>query len=146
MSARPATIDSLEFARAKRQFSGEFGANDSDRLVDILDPTFGAVQYSLLGCVENGRPALRLRVSAMLRLQCQRCLEFFVFPLQRETFLPLARNEAELARWEAEDATLDALLADDKQDVQTLVEDEILLSLPVVPRHAEGECGGTVPA
>lgn len=146
MSARPTTIDCLEFARASRQVSGKFNANDSARLADILDPNFDAVQYDLQGGVEKGRPVLRLKVAAVLRLECQRCLESFSLPLRLESELPLARNEAELARWESEDPMLEALLADDRLDVQTLVEDEILLSLPVVPRHPVGECGGTEPA
>jgi uncharacterized protein len=35
---------------------------------------------------------------------------------------------------------VDALIADTRFDVASLVEDEILLSLPVVPRHPDGEC------
>ena len=54
--------------------------------------------------------------------------------------LPIARDESELALWEAEDPLVDALIADTRFDVASLVEDEILLSLPVVPRHADGEC------
>lgn len=53
---------------------------------------------------------------------------------------PVARNEAQLELWERSDPLLDALVADPELDVLTLVEDEILLSLPVAPRHAEGGC------
>jgi uncharacterized metal-binding protein YceD (DUF177 family) len=47
-----------------------------------------------------------------------------------DTVLPVARNEAELLRWEALDPLLDALVADPQLDLAVLVEDEILLSLP----------------
>ena len=60
--------------------------------------------------------------------------------LHLDNVLPVARNEAELERWESLDPLLDALIADPELDVATLVEDEILLSIPVVPMHAEGEC------
>jgi hypothetical protein len=49
--------------------------------------------------------------------------------------LPVARNEAELARWESLDPMLDALVADPELDVAVLVEDEILLAIPLVPMH-----------
>jgi uncharacterized metal-binding protein YceD (DUF177 family) len=35
---------------------------------------------------------------------------------------------------------LDALVADPGLDVAVLVEDEILLAIPLVPMHPEGEC------
>lgn len=57
-----------------------------------------------------------------------------------DSLLPVARNDAELERWERLDPLLDALVADPQLDLATLVEDEILLSLPTVPLHAEGRC------
>ena len=35
---------------------------------------------------------------------------------------------------------LDAVAADAELDVWSLVEDEVLLALPIAPRHAEGAC------
>jgi len=140
MSARSGTIDSLQFARAGRNVSGEFSAADAARLGDILNPSDGAVQYLIEGRLGGGRPVLNLKVQTTVRLTCQRCLETFALPLSIESELWLARDEAELARWEAEDALVDAVLADERLDVRELVEDEILLSLPVAPRHPEGEC------
>ncbi len=60
--------------------------------------------------------------------------------LSLDSLLPVARNEAELERWERLDPLLDALVADPSLDLAALVEDEILLSLPPVPLHAEGQC------
>ena len=39
-----------------------------------------------------------------------------------------------------EDESVECILAARDTDVLTLVEDEILLSLPISPRHDEGEC------
>ncbi len=60
--------------------------------------------------------------------------------LELDSVLPVARNEAELLRWEALDPLLDALVADPALDLAALVEDEILLGIPLVPMHAEGDC------
>ncbi len=92
--------------------------------------------------MEAGRPVLRLDIRATVWLTCQRCLGRFTEDLDIQTVLPVARDEAELARWEAEDPLVDALVAETRQGLAALVEDEILLSLPVAPRHPDGGCPG----
>ncbi len=140
MSA-PGTLDALSFARSGASLEGQLRADRLPRLQSNLTSDDAAVQYRIAGIVEAGRPALSLWIEADVRLTCQRCLEPFRQRVELENVLPVARDEAELARWEAEDPLVDALLADDRLDVASLVEDEILLSLPVAPRHPEGECG-----
>lgn len=86
---------------------------------------------------------LHLRVRAVLPLQCQRCLEVYSEPVNAETELVLVRSEAE-AEWVDED--LEPFLVEDEVlDIQDLVEEELLLSMPAIPRHPEGEtCHGRV--
>jgi uncharacterized protein len=43
-----------------------------------------------------------------------------------------------LARWDVDE--IEVVLATERLDPLTLVEDELLLSLPFSPRHADGEC------
>lgn len=140
MSARP-TFDSMRFARAGETLSGVVAIADLARLRDLLSDDAGSVAYRISGQSRSGRPALRLEIETTVRLICQYCLEAFERVIQVDTSLPLARDEAELERWERDDPLLDALVADSAADVLTLVEDEILLSLPVAPRHADGICG-----
>lgn len=147
MSARQ-TIDSMQFARRAEQQSGVLGDTDLPRLAGQLSPDCPDVQYRLQGRMQAGRPYIGLEVQARVRLTCQRCLGEFDEVLELVREYPLARDEAELARWEKEAPLLDALVADPKLVVAELVEDEILLSLPLVPRHPEGACvsGGQVQA
>jgi uncharacterized protein len=53
--------------------------------------------------------------------------------------LLLAQNENELVRLD-EDESVDCILATRDTDVLALIEDEIILSLPISPRHNEVEC------
>lgn len=53
--------------------------------------------------------------------------------------LHLARNEAELERLDALPDS-DAILVGETLNLVDLVEDEVLLSLPLAAMHAEGEC------
>jgi uncharacterized protein len=55
------------------------------------------------------------------------------------TMLLLAQNENELLRLD-EDESVDCILATRDTDVLALIEDEIILSLPISPRHNEAEC------
>jgi len=81
-------------------------------------------------------------------LVCQRCLQPFDFAVAQQTGLLLAREEAELEALDAGEA--EVVLAAAPLDALTLVEDEVLLSLPFAPSHDEGQCparsgSGTVP-
>jgi uncharacterized protein len=139
MSA-PSTIDSLRFAHAGECLTGEWPVTDLPRLAGSLASDAGVVHYRLCGKVAAGRPALELEVSAEVQMICQRCLGPCIQVVASHGLLPIARDEVQLAAWERDDPLVDALLADAQLDVQTLVEDEILLSLPVVPRHLDGAC------
>jgi uncharacterized protein len=140
----------MQFARSGERLSGEFGSEEFleklPRLADILTRETSAVQYQLSGCTVSGRPSLHLQVRATVWLICQRCLGLYPEVLVLDRVFPIARNDAELSRWERDDPLLEALVADPKMVVAELVEDEILLSLPTVPHHPDGECeqGGQV--
>ena len=140
MSA-PAPLDLLRFALSGESLEGALRADELPRLRDHLTSEDVAVQYRLAGGMKAGRPVLHVAIDGHVWLTCQRCLELYREPVALRSELPVARDEAELARWEAENPLLDALVADGRLDVAALVEDEILLGLPVVPRHPEGECG-----
>ncbi|MDP2787125.1 MAG: YceD family protein [Pseudomonadota bacterium] len=139
MSARR-PFDSLQFAKSGESLSGGLRIEELPRLRDSLRPDDVGVQYRLSGCLAAGRPALRLEIEATVWLTCQRCMVMYPEVLILDNVMPVARNEAELARWERLDPLLDALVADPVLDVAVLVEDEILLSLPAAPLHAEGQC------
>ena len=140
MSARQ-EIDSLRFAEIAGRISGEYSLQELGRLHDLLASRDGTLHWWLEGGHDAGRPVLRLGVQGALTLVCQRCLGPYVLPLEIKAVLPIARSEEELARWEGEDPLLDGLVAEPHLNVRDLIEDEVLLSLPAIPRHPLGECG-----
>jgi uncharacterized protein len=140
MSAQ-AVIDPLRFAKAGENLAGTVDLASLPRLQDRLAKAEGVARYRLIGQgSQTRRLSLYLQVEAELPLVCQRCLGPYRFRLEVDTTLLLARNEAELAAWEEADPLCEGLVAEPHLDVLTLVEDEILLGLPMVPRHPEGEC------
>ncbi len=118
--------------------SGEYSLLELSRLHDVLASHDGVLHWWLEGGRDAGRPVLRLGVNGHLTLVCQRCLGPLSFTVEVEATLPIARDEAELCRWEREDPLLDALVAEPQLDVRDLIEDEVLLSLPAIPRHPIG--------
>ncbi len=142
-------IDSLRFAKDGESREGHYAIAALPRLVKMLVIPEGDLYYRLEGTVELGRPQLCLTVKAVLSLDCQRCLQPMQQDLQLRSCVGVARNEAELARWDAIDlesggAMVDAMLVEARMSVQDFVEDEVLLGLPVAFSHPEGECPETL--
>ena len=146
MSART-VIDGLEFSRAEDELQGQLPLASLNRLQDCLFDAEGRVDFLLKGGRDNQRrPMLCLEVHGVLHLQCQRCLQPLTYPLQIANRLLLVRpNEAFPAEADEPDAP-DCIVAGAEMDVATLIEDEILLSLPLSPRHPDGACDGRAAA
>jgi uncharacterized protein len=85
-----------------------------------------------------GRPSLTVQLKGAVPLVCQRCLQPFMATVAQQTDLLLAGDEAELLRLDAEET--EVVLANTTLDPRSLVEDELLLSLPLSPRHDEEAC------
>ena len=143
MSHQP-VIDGLEFARTGSKLQGALPVAGFTRLRDALCTTQGTVQFELSGVPEElGRPTLKLKVVGELQFVCQRCLGALEFPLHIDTSLQLAATQAEL---DAEPVAADGpegIVAGREMQVRDLVEDELLLSIPLVLRHERCAGGGS---
>lgn len=139
MYARP-FIDSLDFAGNGREISGEVPVAELPRLLDVLENPQGILSYTLQGGVDKlGSHFLDLNVTGRCQLRCQRCLDGMDHPVQLATRL-LLRDQASLDALDDVDGEFDSVLADVHLDVLSLLEEEILLSLPIAPRHETGAC------
>jgi len=135
MSHQP-VIDGLEFARTGSKLQGAWPVAGFARLRDALRADDGILQYVLLGVPdERGRPALRLKVDGTLQLICQRCLGALEFPLRIDASLQLAATQAEVDAQPLEAEGPEQIVAGREMPVRELVEDEVLLAIPLAPRH-----------
>lgn len=129
----PETLDAWRMVAARRSFEGRIALASLTRLADQLFDTEGEVRYSL----EFDRddltvPYVELRIDTALPLQCQRSLQRFELPVQIVQRLGLIRDEADEAGLLEGYEPL--LLADDGElRPLQLVEDELILAVPVVP-------------
>ena len=87
---------------------------------------------------EAGRRLIDGELQGQVTVQCERCLGPVVIELQDDISLALVESEAQAKALPAE---LDPWLGeDDKLDLAMLVEEQALLSLPIVSYHPETEC------
>lgn len=130
--SQPAHIDGLQFARERGQCSGRLTIESLSRLVES-GATSAAVEYVLAGD-ENaeGRPCLRIDVDGTLELICQRCLEAVEHRVEISGELELATEQRAIDT--AED-DVDRVLTGRAMDIRMLIEDELILDLPMIPMH-----------
>ncbi len=129
-------------ARERRSLAGTFDPTKSTRLEDRLAERSSAIgiAWSITGTTDAlGRPALAIEVSGLVPLECQRCLQPLEWTVDQKTVVALAGSEDEADALDAE-SDGEVVLAAGPLDPIELVEDELLLTLPYAPTHAEGEC------
>ncbi|HJV26129.1 MAG TPA: YceD family protein [Aromatoleum sp.] len=136
MPQRRVIPDSFKFAAEGRSLAGKVALADLPRLADLLVERAGELEYRLDGEVSADRKSrLRLSVSGNLMLQCQRCLGAMEWPLRLEMLFDLVRPGQKIPDEELEEDAYDAIEAVPDMDVLALVEDEIVLAVPIAPRH-----------
>jgi uncharacterized protein len=127
-------VDAFELAQSGQHMSGTI-AVAALRRIDVMQRS-GELAWSLTGGIDRRRRAvLDLSVSGHLVLECQRCLEPMQFEVHIANRLVLVRTDAEADAEPIDDDETDVIVAPQGLDVDALVEDEVLLSLPLVPKH-----------
>lgn len=127
-------IDGLQFARAGLETHGVVGLERLPRLAQLQCSTEGLEYHLRGGRAGDGKPCLRLSVRGSVTQPCQRCLDPIRIPIAIDAELQLAENAREIS--EADDE-IDRVIASRKMDVAGLVEDEVILELPMAARHEE---------
>jgi uncharacterized protein len=141
--AKQDIINSFEFAKKSLEIHGKILISQLPRLHDALRSQDGELEYHLRGGAEvQGAPSLMLHVRGVVTLSCQRCLGELRLPLDLQAHFVVVPSEAALPSPEDERDDIDYLVADAEMQVWQLVEDEVLLGLPLAPVHMDDSCTG----
>ena len=135
----PEHVDAWRMVAARREFEGRIPLASMIRLRGSLLEPDGDVRYTLAFDTDALQvPFAELRIEAELPLECQSSLRRFLLPVQLVQRLGLIRDEADEA---ALPPDYEALLvpADGMLKPAELVEDELILALPVVPVAPDAE-------
>lgn len=148
MSQEDAVVDPFAFARDGRSFVRKVPLAGLPRVAAEAVGEAGEFAIRIEGVRDaNGKSFLLLAVDGQARVACQRCLEPMDWVCQVRSRLMLVGKGQSIPEDELEDDSYDAVEVGDRQDLLVLAEDEILLALPVAPRHevcaVPSEGGGT---
>lgn len=140
----PDRLDMLAFAQAGGQLSGDEDLVRFERLQAEVPPgaeaSGGAVRWTAKGELRPGargaQPSVWLHVQAQaqLPLACQRCLAPVPVALEVDRWFRFVADEAQAAA-EDEDCEEDVLALEPRPHLRELIEDELLMELPLVPMH-----------
>ncbi len=116
------------------------GLDELPRLADLLSTTAGCLSIRLEGWRDgDGKSWLQLGIAGEPVLCCQRCLGGVKFPLLIKSRLQLLAPGEEWPDDDLVDDSADAIAAEKALAVLSLIEDEVLLALPIAPRHEQCE-------
>jgi len=140
----PAAVHRIEdpfaFARAAGLHSGQAALAAMPRLQDRLAGEAGTVAYVVRGKLDQRqRPLLELEITGNPSLRCSRCLAPLDFALKLQSRVLLMPPGAVMPE-DDDPESPEWIEAGQELDVLELVEDEILLSLPLAVRHEQGKC------
>jgi uncharacterized protein len=134
-------IDTVKFARNGQEMIHSFTVEELQRVMDIVGEVGEKIEAKLQGGVlKTGKPFIDLSIKADLPLTCQRCLERMNFELNSSTRFIIAFGRSELTDLSDEPDDVEFLIAEEDADVVAMVEEELLLRLPMAPKHEEGKC------
>ncbi len=140
MSSRlPEFIDPRRLASQGAGFSGTVELAVLTRLREALKDTTGIARFDLAFYRDNRQRArIKGQVQADLLLECQRCLEPVVLPVNAVLDLAIIRvlEEAEKLPESCDPVWVE----EETLRLLDLVEDELILAIPQVPRHEPDAC------
>jgi uncharacterized protein len=131
-------INNLEFAQKQQKFISTFAVFDLKRLAELLviqdkNAERSAIRFELTGDFKRFRqPSLHLHIKTKLPVICQRCLDEMHVDMDLSLdylISNVAINELD------ENDEMDWLEANNEMDLQELIEDELLLAMPIAPVH-----------
>ena len=102
-------------------------ASDGDVKVGVMSGSVRCVEKSL-----SARPGFVVSAVGSVALVCQSCGVDFELPVDSSSTIYVAHDAAELASWE--DEAFECIEGNEKTSAIELVEDELLLAVPYIPR------------
>ncbi|MDP3089006.1 MAG: YceD family protein [Methylotenera sp.] len=146
-------IDNLAFTKKNECLIENLSLVDCSRLNELLlhaavithaikKPT-GSISYKLQGSTDAaGRHLLNLSLTTNLTTTCQRCLGEMPLNLSLNfNYLIGEVSDTDLSSVEIDNSDdIDVQQASQNMDIIALLEDEIIMAMPIAPIH-EGDCG-----
>ena len=143
----PCAVDVFEFARNGWRAAGEMRIADLPRMLTEVPadaPERDTVlRWQLQGEMRSEMevqgveeaPYLRLALLGNVWLECQRCLGPYRQAIDVTVRYRIAASEEEADAYPLDDDDVDVIVGSHNFDLRDLIDEELLLSLPLVPKH-----------
>jgi uncharacterized protein len=144
-------FDIFEFSQAGEEAQGSLPLSAMPRVLAELAPEapadardalfhwrlrgFTRDEASMAGLSARKRKFMSLEVDGVLWLVCQRCLQVTAETLSVRTVLELVHTEAQADAAPLDDDEVDVIVGSSHFNLVELIEDELLLSLPISVKH-----------
>ena len=135
----PKELDPIKAAKAEHKFAGSLQFADLSRLQEVAVSATDLHYDWHFFQNQKSQSLAELKLSGKLTISCQRCEK--PMPFKLDVIIPMQVVETEE---EAEKLPLEVqpLMpnAEYQCNTQIILEDEILLALPMIPKHQEKDC------
>ena len=132
---KPHVIYPERLSTRPRVFEATVSPGDLERLQEVTANGDGELRYRVTaGLDPQRRKVVSCIIEGFVFLTCQSSLDTFRHPVSIEERLVLVDDESQLPPIEEESDAEDYLVADGPLDVLELVEDAVILALPMIPR------------
>jgi uncharacterized protein len=135
----PLEVDPFRLATREEHLQGTIPLKQMKRLISVLSSSEGDVFIDVVFSVDINRVVLLTgQIKTDTKLICQRCMGEMELPIALDFQLAFVRSEAEMERLpEGYEVTL---IEDTPVMLSDIIEDEILLALPPIPKHLDDSC------
>jgi uncharacterized protein len=137
-------IDPFRFAENGVTLRGHLLISDMERFNASLFTKDGSVDVVVtFGKDEQAIRYVKGEFSTEVSVQCQRCLETFYHPLKGQFKSGLVKNEQKAS--ELPESYDPLMIHEDVLIIKDMIEDELILSMPIVPKHNVDACKVKLP-
>ena len=138
----PQYIEPERLAVTGELITGQIDQVEMPRLASLVSSTAGQVNFSLaFRKGTQGEIQITGNLKTTLTMQCQRCLASMKLVLNNPISIRVVRNKDEL---ESLDSDFEPILANKgKILLLELIEEEVILGLPIAPMHPQSACPAT---
>ena len=148
LSAEPGALKRVDFcAPQSYKGSGFLAISDLPRVAEEASTVIAGdgFEWHLESHFEDSPGSepcqvLELGLSGRVHLICQRCLQDCAVEMAEKRRFILVASEEEADSYPIEDEGQDPLVASQHFNLLETIEDEVLLSLPLIPKHPDGFC------
>jgi len=137
----PQYVDATRLSQQQVELTGQMLLRDLPRVSEaLMVPEAETVNYSFKFTTWEKERVIRAHVVAKAPLQCERCGKRFLYEIEAKTDFGVVPDYLSLPSEGLEPVVAEAHLI----DLWALLEEELVLNIPYIPKHERQDCGQNV--